>query len=447
MSHQQPVRLHAHREYATLAGMSQSSETLERVFREEYGRIIATLIRIGGSFDLAEESLQEAFASAVSGWDSEGVPRNPGAWLTTVAHRKLIDSVRREKTKLDKQIELELEAHRLESWQEPPSFDDETTEYPDDRLRLIFTCCHPSLSREVQVALTLRTLGGLTTTEIAHAFLVPEPTLAQRLVRAKSKIRLAQIPYEVPSLDILEERLSAVQSVIYLIFNEGYSPTVGNTLVRRDLCAEAIRLSRVLCELLPDEPENFGLLALMLLQGSRRDARINKEGELVTLEEQDRSLWNRDEIAEGLRLVEDALQWGRVGSYQIQAAIAAVHAEAPTAAETDWRQIVALYRELMLINSSPVVALNHAAAVSMYEGLEAGLRLIDEAGALGNLDQYYLYHASRADLLRRLNRLSEAAAAYSRALSLTTNAVEQQYIRKRLSEVSGEEDRGWRIEE
>jgi len=420
------------REYATLAGMSNPSETLERVFREEYGRIIATLIRIAGSFDLAEESLQEAFASAVSRWEEEGVPRNPGAWLTTVAHRKLIDSLRREKTKIDKQTELEHEARRVESLQEPPSFDD-STEYPDDRLRLIFTCCHPSLSSEVQVALTLRTLGGLTTTEIAHAFLVPEPTLAQRLVRAKSKIRLAQIPYEVPSLDILGERLKSVQAVIYLIFNEGYSPTVGNSLVRRDLCAEAIRLSRVLCELLRDEPENFGLLALMLLQGSRRDARINKDGELVTLEEQDRSLWNRAEIEEGLRLVERALQTGRVGSYQIQAAIAAVHAEAPSVAETDWRQIVALYRELMLINSSPVVALNHAAAVAMYEGLESGLRLIEEAA--GDLDQYYLYHASRADLLRRLNRLSDAAAAYTRALSLTTNTVEQQYIRKRLSEV------------
>jgi RNA polymerase sigma-70 factor, ECF subfamily len=414
--------------------MSQPSEILGQVFREEYGRIIATLIRLSGSFDLAEDSLQEAFTSAVTTWEKAGTPRNPGAWLTTVAHRKLLDAVRREKTKSDKQPELEYETQRLHSFDEPVLVE-ETVEYPDDRLRLIFTCCHPSLNREAQVALTLRTLGGLTTTEIARAFLLPEPTLAQRLVRAKSKIRLAHIPYEVPKIEILAQRLASVQAVIYLIFNEGYSATAGDNLVRRDLCAEAIRLGRVLCEL-SDEPENLGLLALMLLQDSRRNARTNERGELVTLAEQDRSLWDRKEIDEGLRLVERALPMHRVGNYQLQATIAAVHAEAKAAGETDWPQIVALYKELMRINSSPVVALNHAAAVAMSEGFEKGLGLIDEADADGKLEQYYLFHAARADLLRRLNRLQEAQAAYLSALALTTNLVEQQFIRRRLSELT-----------
>jgi len=413
--------------------MLQASETLEKVFREEYGRIIATLIRLSGSFDLAEESLQEAFASAAENWDKGGAPRNPGAWLTTVAHRKLLDAVRRERTRTDRQEELEYEAERLRFYDQPALLE-EALEYPDDRLRLVFTCCHPSLTREAQVALTLRALGGLTTTEIARAFLVPEPTLAQRLVRAKNKIRLAGIPYEVPALELLSERLAAVQAVIYLIFNEGYSTTAGDSLVRRDLCAEAIRLARVLCELLPSDPESLGLLALMLLQDSRREARMNDHGEFVTLEDQDRSRWDWNEIDEGLRLVETALQFGRVGNYQLQAAIAAVHSEAKSAGETDWPQIVALYKELVRINSSPIVALNHAAAVAMSEGLEKGLSLIEEAGASGELDHYYLFHASRAELLRRLNRLQEATIDYKRALSLATNRVEQQYIRRRLNE-------------
>ena len=414
--------------------MPPSNTILENVFREEYGRIIATLIRISGSFDLAEEALQEAFASAAARWQEDGPPQNPGAWLTTVAHRKLLDAVRRDKTRVEKGPELQYETERLQDYDNPISLD-ETVEYPDDRLRLIFTCCHPSLSREAQVALTLRTLGGLTTIEIAHAFLVPEPTMAQRLVRAKSKIRLARIPYEVPSRELLSERLAAVQAVMYLIFNEGYTASGGDALVRTDLCAEAIRLGRVLCELMA-EPENIGLLALMLLQDSRREARVNSRGELMILEEQDRSLWNQQKIEEGIRLVERVLPLGRVSNYQIQAAIAAVHSEAKTPSETDWPQIVALYRELMRRNTSPIVALNHAVAVAMSGEVTRGLVLMDEANATKKLEHYYLYHASRADLLRRLHRKAEATTAYRRALTLATNRVEQQYLRRRLRELA-----------
>jgi RNA polymerase sigma-70 factor (ECF subfamily) len=415
--------------------MPKASDTLELVFREEYGRIIASLIRLSGSFDLAEESLQEAFASAAKNWEEHGTPRNAAAWLTTVAHRKLVDAVRREKTKNEKQPQLEYEFQRLQIDDIPEQFEGDV-EYPDDRLRLIFTCCHPSLSREAQVALTLRTLGGLTTAEISRAFLLPEPTLAQRLVRAKHKIRTAGIPYQVPPVEVLSERLASVQAVVYLIFNEGYSATAGDNLIRRDLCAEAIRLGRLLCELAPDEPENTGLLALMLLQDSRRDARIDGHGELVTLEDQDRSLWDAAEIGEGLQLVQRALRLRRIGIYQLQAAIAAVHAEAKSSSGTDWAQIVALYQELVRVHPSPVVALNHAAAVAMSEGPERGLALVDAAGASGQMDNYALFHAARADLLRRLKRFPDAQAAYERALELNTNLVEQKYLRKRLNELS-----------
>jgi RNA polymerase sigma-70 factor (ECF subfamily) len=427
--------------------MPQASESLERVFREEYGLIIASLIRRSGSFDLAEEALQEAFSAALVNWKQDGAPNNPGAWLTRVAHRKLVDMLRREKTRNDKQPELEYETLRLQDDESLVAFAknlESTLEYSDDRLRLIFTCCHPSLSQEAQVALTLRTLGGLATAEIARAFLLPEPTLAQRLVRAKSKIRIARIPYEIPAREILPQRLASVQAVVYLIFNEGYTATAGDSLIRKDLCNEAIRLGRILCRQLPDEPESLGLLGLMLLQDSRRDARINARGELVTLEDQDRSLWNQAEIAEGLRLVETALRQQRLGAYQLQAAIAAVHAEAKTSEETDWRQIVALYDELKQINPSPVVALNHAAAMAMSEGFEQGLALIETAGASGQLDRYYLFHAARADLLRRLGRTDEARAAYSRALELTPNEVEQAYYRRRIASAAEKLGKGER---
>jgi len=415
--------------------MIDAQALVESVFRQESGRIIATLIRLSGSFDRAEEAMQEALISALATWPQKGVPNNPGAWITAVAQRKLIDSVRRENTRTEKEdsilYETELSQHRKRE----PS-DDASMNYPDDRLRLIFTCCHPALNIEAQVALTLRTLGGLTTPEIARAFLLPEPTLAQRLVRAKAKIRDAAIPYEIPAIHVLAERLASAQAVIYLIFNEGYAATAGESLIRNELCAEAIRLGRTLCELLPKEPENVGLLALMLLQDSRRDARINQQGDLVPLEEQDRARWHGEQIQEGVALVERALRMQRVGVYQLQAAIAAIHAEAKAAAETDWHQIAALYQELARILPTPVVALNHAVAVAMSEGLEKGLELIDQLGKSGELYKYYLYHAARADILRRLNRKREAIAAYEKALALVTNRVEEAYLRKRLAQLT-----------
>ena len=404
---------------------------LEAVFRQDSGRILAGLIRISGSFDRAEEAMQEAFAAALASWPEKGVPENGAAWIMAVAHRKFIDAVRRENTRRDQQDSLRYAAG-LAGSQPGPDSEEAAMDFPDDRLRLIFTCCHPALNQEAQVALTLRTLGGLSTPEIAKAFLLPEPTLAQRIVRAKRKIQDAHIPYEVPAAGRLPERLSSAQAVIYLIFNEGYAAASGDRLIRTDLCAEAIRLGRVLCQLMPDEPENLALLALMLLQDSRRDARV-RDAELVTLEEQDRSLWDHGAIAEGLALVEKALAAGVLGPYLLQAAIAALHAQAKTPADTDWPQIAVLYELLLQSNPSRVIALNHAVAVAMSAGLEDGLKRIDDLGASGKLKDYYLFHAARADILRRLNRPAEAAEAYLRALPLTTNRIEHNFLERRLA--------------
>jgi RNA polymerase sigma-70 factor, ECF subfamily len=411
--------------------MDDHLATVEAVFRTESGRIIAGLIRISHSFDLAEEAMQEAFAAAVVSWRTQGIPSNPAAWIATTARRKLIDYARREQTRRNNEGQLLYEYESRSN-----TIDDEMSRpFEDDRLSLIFTCCHPALNLQAQVALTLRTLGGLTTLEIARAFLVPEPTLSQRLVRAQRKIQQARIPYQVPSAASLPERLAAVQAVLYLIFNEGYSASSGDNLIRRELCAEAIRLARTLVELMPDNPESMALLALMLLHDSRRDARSSPDGQLVTLEEQDRSLWRRDQIAEGIRLVERALGRRNVGPYQLQAAIAAVHAEAATAGETDWKQIAALYAILSTTQSSPIVSLNHAVAIAMSESLERGLALMDGLGSSGELDSYHLYHAARADLLRRMGRNREARESYHRGLALTTNAVELRYLRRRISEL------------
>ena len=408
----------------------QVRESAEAVFRREYGRIVATLIRVSGSFDAAEEALQDAFASALATWPERGIPDNPGAWITAAAHRKLIDFARRERTRREKAEPLAYESPRIA----PELSTGEALEDSDDRLRLMFTWCHPALSVDAQVALTLRTLGGLTTVEIARAFLLPEVTLAQRLVRAKRKIRDAGIPYQVPPRRALAERLKAVQAVIYLVFNEGYGATSGADLTRRELCAEAIGLARTLCELMPDEPENRGLLALMLLHDSRRTARV-VDGRLIRLDEQDRELWDRTEISEGLGLVDAALRMRRAGPYQIQAAIAALHAEAARAKDTDWRQIAALYGELMVMSPSAVVALNRAAAIAMGEGLERGLAMVDEVGESGELDGYFPFHAARADLLRRLGRGAEALAAYERALPLAGNGVERVYVQRMMDEM------------
>ena len=412
--------------------MTNWQATAESVFREESGKIIATLIRLSGSFDRAEDAVQEAFASALASWPKTGIPSNPAAWLMTTAHRKLIDQGRRERTQREKEDAVRYEIEALRPASEPEL--ETAMHLPDDRLRLIFTCCHPALNQEGQVALTLRTLGGLSTPEIAKAFLLPEPTLAQRLVRAKRKIQEAHIPYEVPSPERLPERLVSVQTVIYLIFNEGYVATTGDQLVRTDLCAEAIRLGRVLRDLMANESENIALLALMLLHDSRRAARI-RDGQLVTLEEQDRSLWDQNKIAEGLDLIQSAMRRGPVGQYQVQAAIAALHSEAKTPDQTDWPQIAALYEKLFEFNASPVIALNHAVAVAMGSGLAEGLRQIEAVGASGQLDRYYLFHAAQADILRRMGRRKESAMAYGKALELATNSVEQEYLRRRLAEV------------
>jgi RNA polymerase sigma-70 factor, ECF subfamily len=389
---------------------------IERVFRQEHGRAVAVLVRRFGDIDVAEEAVQDAFAEAVRRWPSAGLPPSPAGWIITTARNRAIDRLRRDALREDKHAGAALVHLADEPAEEGP--------VQDDRLRLIFTCCHPALAVPAQVALTLRLLGGLTTTEIAHAFLVPEPTMAQRLVRAKGKIRAAGIPYRVPAEAELPERLRGALAVVYLIFNEGYAASSGDRLVREDLCAEAIRLGRLLVELMPDEPEVMGLLALMLLISARRASRTTPEGELVRLAEQDRSLWDRSLIAEGRSLMRHCLRLGRPGPYQIQAAINAVHSDAPSADDTDWGQIVALYDQLMAIAPSPVVALNRAVAVAEVEGPEAALALVGEL----DLDRYHLFHAIRADLLRRLGREPEAAAAYEAAIGLTENAAERAFL-------------------